>query len=108
MSTPTLYAFTKPMYSLIHLDEPDFLQASWLARYALRCRQEPDILNQIISELSAVLDHPYSDQELSKIWFNSDSGYTMPGRSVRKVLSVARGCFETAKLSVITPFENQS
>ena len=103
MSTPKLHVFTQPMYSLLHLDEPDFLQASWLARYALNCREKPEVLDQILSELSAVLDHPYSDLELNEIWFNSDSGYTISGNGVRNILSIARGAFETAKLSMTIP-----
>lgn len=102
MSAPTLHTFTQPMYPLIHLDQPDFLQASWLARYALKCRETPDVLDQILSELSAVLDFPYSDRELNEIWFNSDSGYTISGSGVRNLLSVTRGAFETAKLSMTT------
>lgn len=105
MNTPTLKTFVEPITPFLHETEPDLFTPTWFARYALRCREEPDRLNRIITELESVLWNCRSDEEINKVWFNSFTGYTASKGGIRQFLTLALGAFETAKLSMSTPMK---
>ena len=95
--------FTKPMHGYMHLDEPDALSVRWLARYALSCREKPELLEAIRSELEQILKLQCSDGELSRLWIQHAPGYTFEQGGVRRFLGSALSAFETAKLSMTIP-----
>ncbi len=105
MKTPTLRNFVQPITPFLHHDEPDLFGPSWLARYALRCREKPDLLDEIIAELESVVFGLRTDEEINKVWFNSFTGYTASKGGIRQFLTLALGAFETAKLSMSTPMK---
>ena len=92
--------FTEPMHADLHYDEPDALTVHWLARYAIRCRDNPELLETIREELTQVLKQRLSDDELDKLWGSHASGYTFEKGGVRRFLAMALAAFETAKLSM--------
>ena len=98
--------FTKPMHGYMHLDEPDALSVRWLARYALNCREKPELLELIRSELEQVLKMQYSDDDLSRLWLRHAPGYTFDRGGVRLFLRAALAAFETAKQSLAMPIRN--
>jgi hypothetical protein len=95
--------FTKPMHEYMHLDEPDALSVRWLARYALNCREQPELLETIIRELKQVLKMQYSDDDLLRLWLRHAPGYTFDRGGLRLFLRAALAAFETAKLSMTVP-----
>lgn len=98
--TPTLKTFVQPITPFLHHDELDLFAPSWLARYALRCRDTPDLLDEIIAELESVVLFLRTDEEIDKVWFNCGIGYTASKGGIRQFLTLALGAFETAKLSM--------
>ena len=98
-----LHHFTEPMHADMRLIEPDALSIAWLARYALTCRETPDLLETIRSELATVLQAQYSDDDLSRLWLRHAPGYTFDRGGVRLFLGAALAAFETAKLSMTVP-----
>ena len=95
--------FTKPMHGYMHLEQPDALSVAWLAQYALRCRENPNLLETIRSELELVLQKQYSDEDLSRLWLRHAPGYTFERSELRHFLHEAFAAFETAKLSMRIP-----
>ena len=98
-----LHHFTEPMHADMRLIEPDALSIAWLARYALTCRETPDLLETIRSELATVLQAQYSDDDLSRLWIRHEPGCTFDRGGVRLFLGAALAAFETAKLSMTVP-----
>jgi hypothetical protein len=107
MKTPTLRNFVQPITPFLHHDEPDLFGPSWLARYALRCREKPDLLDEIIAELESVVFGLRTDEEINKVWLDCGLGYTASNGSIRQFLTLALGAFETAKLSAEIPMKSQ-
>jgi hypothetical protein len=105
MKTPTLRNFVQPITPFLHHDEPDLFGPSWLARYALRCRANPNLLDAIIVELESVVFGLRTDEEINKVWLDSGLGYTASNGGIRQFLTLALGAFETAKLSMSTPIK---
>ena len=102
-----LHHFTEPMHADMRLIEPDALSVTWLARYALGCRETPDLLETIRSELATVLQAQYSDDDLSRLWIRHTPGCTFEKGGVRLFLGAALAAFETAKLSMTNPVANK-
>lgn len=105
--TPTLKTFVQPITPFLHEDEPDLFAPSWLARYALRCREKPDLLDEIIAELESVVLVLRTDEEIDKVWFDCGVGYTASKGGIRQFLTLALGAFETAKLSMTIPIPHK-
>lgn len=103
MNTPTLKTFVEPITPFLHETEPDLFAPSWVARYALRCCEDPERLNRIIAELESVVFGLKTDEEINAVWFNSSTGYTASKGGIRQFLTLALGAFETAKLSMSVP-----
>lgn len=103
MKTPTLRRFVQPITPFLHQEEPDLFAPSWVARYALRCRENPELLDEIITELESVVFGLKTDEEINAVWFNSSTGYTASKGGIRQFLTLALGAFETAKLSMSVP-----
>ena len=102
-----LHHFTEPMHADMRLIEPDALSVTWLARYALNCREKPELLETIRSELEQVLKMQYSDDELSRLWKRHEPGCTYERGGVRLFLGAALAAFETAKLSMTVPMPSK-
>ena len=98
-----LQHFTEPMHADMRYDEPDALSIHWLARYAIKCRDNPDLLENIRKELTQVLNERLSDDALFELWIKHAPGYTFEKSGVRRFLGIALAAFETAKLSMSVP-----
>lgn len=100
-----LHYFTEPMHADMRYEEPDALSIHWLARYAIKCRDNPELLENIRKELTQVLSERLSDDELYDLWVSHAPGYTFEKGGVRRFLGMALAAFETAKLSMSTPIK---
>ena len=98
-----LHYFTEPMHADMRYEEPDALSVHWLARYAIRCRDKPELLETIREELTQVLNQRLPDDELFDLWVSHAPGYTFEKGGLRLFLGTALAAFETAKLSMHVP-----
>jgi hypothetical protein len=98
-----LHYFTEPMHADMRYEEPDALSVHWLARYAIRCRDNPELLETIREELTQVLNQRLPDDELFDLWVSHAPGYTFEKGGLRLFLGTALAAFETAKLSMHVP-----
>lgn len=106
VSAPTLEYFVKPFNPFPNDDIPDLFSSSWLTRYALECREKPELLDRIISELKSVLFNLRSDEEIDEIWSKTGVCYTFSKGGIRILLTMALGAFETAKMSINVPMRH--
>jgi hypothetical protein len=100
ITEPTLEYFVEPFNPRPHFDIPDLFFASYFARYALECREKPELLDRIIAELESVLFNCRSDEEIDRVWSYTGVAYTFSKGGIRRMLTLALGAFETAKLSM--------
>lgn len=102
-----LHYFTEPMHADMRYDEPDALSIHWLARYAIKRRNNPELLENIRQELTQVLNERLSDDALFELWIEHAPGYTFEKGGLRLFLGMALAAFETAKLSAEIPTKLQ-
>ncbi len=98
-----LHYFTESMNADMRYEKPDPLSVHWLARYTIRCRDNPELLETIREELTQVLKQRLPDDELDELWVSHAPGYTFEKGGVRRFLAMALTAFETAKLSMHIP-----
>lgn len=91
--------FTAAFYPEIVYDHPDFMQPSWMARFAWRYRDNPKMLKAILDELRSVNAAEYSDEALIRIWDACNTGWTVH-HGVRALLFASQAAFETVYLVV--------
>jgi hypothetical protein len=69
-----LHYFTEPIHADMRYEEPDALSIHWLARYAIKSRDNPELLEKITEELAQVLSERLFDDALFDLWVSHAPG----------------------------------
>jgi hypothetical protein len=97
-----LHYFTEPIHADMRYEEPDALSIHWLARYAIKSRDNPELLEKITEELAQVLSERLFDDALFDLWVSHAPGCAFEKGGYR-FLGMVLAAFETIKLSMNVP-----